>query len=62
MTFAIKTTSNSDSSNCPVDCKSGAMDEHCDGVKDGLCDPDCAIQQKADADSDCANRASTSTK
>jgi len=46
---------------CPNDCKSGGTDELCDGVKDGICDQDCIIQQKTDADADCANPAATTT-
>ena len=28
---------------CPEDCPSGGIDEYCDGVSDGECDPDCAV-------------------
>jgi putative hemolysin len=34
---------------CPEDCPSGGLDEYCDGVKDGICDPDC----EEGADPDC---------
>ncbi len=27
--------------NCPQDCPSGGIDDHCDGSKDGICDMDC---------------------
>jgi hypothetical protein len=27
--------------NCPQDCSSGGGDEYCDGIVDGICDPDC---------------------
>ena len=33
---------------CPKDCPSGDADFFCDGVKDGICDPDC--QKEADPD------------
>lgn len=32
-----------DYGNCPEDCLSGGIDEYCDGVRDGACDPDCAV-------------------
>jgi len=35
---------------CPADCKSGGMDDYCDGKRDKLCDPDCT----AEDDIDCA--------
>lgn len=35
---------------CPADCKSGSIDDYCDGKKDGICDPDCASED----DIDCA--------
>jgi rhodanese-related sulfurtransferase len=28
---------------CPEDCPSGAADYYCDGVSDGICDPDCTV-------------------
>lgn len=34
---------------CPTDCPSGSMDDYCDKVNDGVCDPDCLSGQ----DSDC---------
>lgn len=37
---------------CPKDCPSGFSDMYCDGVKDGLCDPDCAPAK----DSDCVGK------
>lgn len=36
--------------NCPQDCPSGSFDRYCDGIADGLCDPDCI----AETDPDCA--------
>jgi len=50
-----------DYTTCPKDCKSGGVDELCDGVKDGVCDPDCIIQKKTGEDVDCANPSPTST-
>ncbi|MEM2918269.1 MAG: hypothetical protein QXY62_02070, partial [Candidatus Altiarchaeota archaeon] len=35
--------------NCPEDCPSGARDNYCDEIKDGICDPDCPRY----ADPDC---------
>ena len=35
---------------CPADCKSGGIDDYCDGKRDGICDPDCT----AEDDIDCA--------
>jgi len=32
-----------DVKNCPKDCLSGGIDEYCDGIRDGVCDPDCAV-------------------
>lgn len=34
---------------CPEDCPSGGWDAYCDGIKDGICDPDC----EEGADPDC---------
>jgi hypothetical protein len=36
-------------SNCPRDCPSGGEDQFCDGLEDGVCDPDC----KEEEDPDC---------
>lgn len=33
---------------CPEDCPSGSVDEYCDGVKDGICDPDCELGEDPD--------------
>ena len=33
---------------CPADCPSGSVDEYCDGVKDGICDPDCELDEDPD--------------
>ncbi len=49
---------------CPEDCPSGGWDEYCDGVSDGICDPDCDgfsdgicdPDCEQDADPDCAAR------
>jgi putative hemolysin len=30
-----------DAVSCPADCRSGDLDNLCDGVRDGRCDPDC---------------------
>lgn len=35
--------------NCPQDCPSGSLDEYCDALSDGICDPDC----KEGEDPDC---------
>jgi len=37
---------------CPADCPSGGWDAYCDGVEDGICDPDCLL---ADQDPDCVD-------
>ena len=29
--------------NCPEECLSGGIDDLCDGIRDGECDPDCAV-------------------
>ncbi len=34
---------------CPKDCPSGGGDRYCDGLEDGVCDPDC----RPEADPDC---------
>ncbi|MCK4492037.1 MAG: hypothetical protein KAU03_05400, partial [Candidatus Altiarchaeales archaeon] len=31
--------------NCPTDCLSGRRDGYCDGVDDGVCDPDCSRRE-----------------
>lgn len=36
---------------CPKDCPSGLGDGYCDGVKDGLCDPDCSKNEDVDCKS-----------
>ena len=36
--------------NCPADCESGVIDDYCDMVSDGICDPDCT---ENDNDLDC---------
>lgn len=33
---------------CPADCPSGGGDICCDGVQDGICDPDCRPEQDPD--------------
>ncbi len=40
--------------NCPQDCPSGSSDYYCDGLKDGICDPDC--QTEEDWDCHCGNK------
>ena len=40
---------------CPKDCPSGEIDDYCDGVKDGKCDPDCSTNQ----DPDCVTETKT---
>jgi len=39
--------------NCPQDCSSGSLDMICDGVKDGICDPDCVRLEIPEQDPDC---------
>jgi len=34
--------------NCPQDCSSGGKDNYCDGVGDGICDPDCSEEEDPD--------------
>ncbi len=34
--------------NCPLDCPSGGQDNYCDGIEDGRCDPDCAVEEDTD--------------
>ena len=34
---------------CSRDCPSGSADNYCDGIRDGICDPDCTIE----GDTDC---------
>ncbi len=41
------------SETCPEDCPSGSLDAYCDGIKDGICDPDCKIQNIIEKDPDC---------
>ncbi len=38
--------------NCPQDCNSGGNDNFCDGIKEGICDPDCV----AELDLDCKKK------
>jgi len=33
---------------CPQDCPSGGEDNYCDGVRDGICDPDCMENEDVD--------------
>lgn len=33
---------------CTKDCKSGSMDDFCDELKDGICDPDCSVKTDVD--------------
>ncbi len=33
---------------CTNDCASGSKDDFCDGIDDGICDPDCTISYDAD--------------
>ncbi len=35
---------------CPQDCPSGGFDEYCDGMEDGVCDPDCVELREHDPD------------
>ena len=35
-------------STCPEDCPSGGWDAYCDGVEDGICDPDCLPEDDPD--------------
>jgi len=37
---------------CPEDCPSGSFDKYCDGMEDGLCDPDCVPE----TDFDCVGK------
>jgi len=37
---------------CPQDCPSGSFDRYCDGLSDGVCDPDCLPSM----DPDCKKR------
>jgi putative hemolysin len=50
-----------DYSSCPKDCGSGDIDGLCDAVKDGICDQDCSLQNKAGEDMDCTNAPTTTT-
>ena len=34
--------------NCPQDCPSGGKDNYCDALSDGICDPDCKIEEDID--------------
>lgn len=34
--------------NCPQDCFSGSKDGYCDKVRDGICDPDCRLEEDLD--------------
>jgi putative hemolysin len=43
---------------CPEDCPSGELDEYCDGLADGICDPDC--EETGEYDPDCQAPAPTS--
>jgi|GEM_PF-5645823 len=36
--------------NCPLDCHSGSKDSYCDGLEDGICDPDCAKGKDPDCE------------
>lgn len=38
---------------CLIDCPSGGVDDYCDEIFDGICDPDCGAQGRADKDTDC---------
>jgi len=40
---------------CPEDCPSGSWDMFCDGVKDGICDPDCTVETDPDCNI-CGNK------
>lgn len=42
---------------CPEDCPSGGIDDYCDGVADGICDPDC--EESGEYDPDCPEAAPT---
>ena len=35
---------------CPSDCPSGSKDDYCDGLEDGICDPDCAKGKDPDCE------------
>jgi putative hemolysin len=43
--------------NCPQDCQSGGMDQYCDGIADGICDPDCVAENQTQKDPDCQTAA-----
>ncbi|MDI6825845.1 MAG: DUF333 domain-containing protein [Candidatus Aenigmarchaeota archaeon] len=48
---------------CSQDCPSGSKDTFCDGVSDGICDPDCIALEMAEKDPDCiTTRVTTTTK
>lgn len=34
--------------NCLQDCPSGSADSYCDGIEDGICDPDCSAEEDID--------------
>ncbi len=33
---------------CTADCSSGSKDDFCDGISDGICDPDCSLKTDID--------------
>ena len=43
-------TAGEDYGTCPEDCPSGGADEYCDGIRDGICDPDCVAFEENDPD------------
>lgn len=45
--------------NCPQDCSSGSIDMLCDGVNDGICDPDCTRMNIQNQDPDCLQTTTT---
>lgn len=40
---------------CTRDCSSGSKDDFCDGIQDGVCDPDCSAKTDIDCESIEAN-------
>jgi len=46
-----KCDANENYNTCSKDCPSGLGDGYCDGVKDGLCDPDCQKNEDVDCNS-----------
>lgn len=42
---------------CVQDCPSGGKDRYCDGMEDGVCDPDCSLEDDIDCKSDDSRKA-----